>query len=56
MKLPGALTRNWSIKLISLLLALIVFYAVRTTTTHHGRANPVNFLKGNADAPAESTR
>ncbi len=55
MKLPGALTRNWSIKLIALLLALIVFYAVRTTSTHHGRANPVNnFLKGNADAPAES--
>lgn len=44
-------TRNWGLKLLSLILAIVVFYAVRdslASSRWHG--NTPSFMKGPADA------
>lgn len=47
------LTRNWGLKLLALILALVVFYGVRSSTRGHrvtGRDTPGFFMKGSTNA------
>lgn len=44
-------TRNWGLKLLSLILAIVVFYAVRDSIhSSRGHGNTPSFMKGPADA------
>lgn len=43
------ITRNWSLKLLALVLAIIVFYGVRGSLRSHHRLDTQNFMKGPVD-------
>ena len=44
------LTRNWGLKLLAFVLALIIFYAVRDSIRVRGHHSIQNFMKGSSDA------
>ena len=50
--IPNFISHNWGLKLLALILALLVFYAVRETNNKGHAAefpNPANVLKGASD-------
>lgn len=44
------ITRNWGLKLLALILAIVVFYGVRGSIRTHHRFDTQNFMKGPVDA------